>query len=63
MARVEVAPASLYHLTLGLRVIEEKKKPPAIRPTPYALEGYLTHKKMHFLEPYRRPMPRVLGGS
>jgi len=24
---------------------------------------YLTHKQMHPLGPYHRPMPRVLGGS
>ena len=42
-----------------------------VRPTPYTsdtVQGYLTYKKMHFprtlgMGPYRRPMPRVLGGS
>ena len=27
------------------------------------LQGYLAHKKRTPLGPYRRPMPRVLGGS
>ena len=27
------------------------------------LQGYLAHKKPPPVEPYRRPMPRVLGGS
>ena len=28
-----------------------------------SLQGYLTHKKRTPLGPYRRPMPKVLGGS
>ena len=27
------------------------------------VEGYLAHKKTHPLGPYRRTMPRVIGGS
>ena len=27
------------------------------------VQGYLAHKKRTSLGPYRRPMPRVLGGS
>ena len=27
------------------------------------VQGYLTDKQTHPLGPYRRPMPRVLGGS
>ena len=30
---------------------------------PVDLQGYLAYKKMHPLGPYRRPRPRVIGGS
>ena len=30
---------------------------------PRTLQEYLANKKNHHLGPYRRPVPRVLGGS
>ena len=42
---------------------ESDSTPLRLRLRVLAVQGYLTYKKMHPLRPYRRPMPRVLGGS